>query len=569
MAENGSLPQPEHRDQFFRNPGQPNSHPNRTINRTTMKLLVSILLNLAVVQGHSSLLHDNHPFIPPDIDEELGISRQRGPCPGLNTLANHGFINRNGTGITFRSVAYGAEMAFGTDTRMIHSISMLAFYKGATTYKVESELSFDLFGLYSNNVFESYGRFFRTDDYYQELPQFNETIFDGIVALAENGIVSVSDLLEHRIERIRQARTSNPEATFAFGTTDEYATGGATELILLANMGQDPELQSVPLAALRAFAQDNRLPYKYSPRNIRGLPLLALDDPVVSAIHGKAKQGIAAAIMGPLDNDSDNSRPNVEAAVIGNVLAVGVAVLVSLWHIVARKKKASNLESAECPPPNNTCPESDSMFVSDPSAVHTDDLDSATYYNEPKTLSWQNISVVVQSSSSDNKRKTILSDVSGNALSGQLTCILGASGSGKTTLLSILGGSATVRTSKGASIEGTVMINGEVIEPITLSMSKQHGLAFVGQHDSFLESVTPREAIRFSARLRLPRDVSEDFISDLTSDILSDLKLKHVQDQIISRNRGMSGGEKRRVSLGLELVTRPQVLLLDEVTSGM
>jgi ABC-type multidrug transport system ATPase subunit len=77
------------------------------------------------------------------------------------------------------------------------------------------------------------------------------------------------------------------------------------------------------------------------------------------------------------------------------------------------------------------------------------------------------------------------------------------------------------------------------------------------------------EAIYFSARLRLPRTISNDVIVLLTETILEEVGLSQVADTIIGTDRfgGLPGGEKRRVSLGSELVVRPSLFLADEVTS--
>lgn len=189
---------------------------------------------------------------------------------------------------------------------------------------------------------------------------------------------------------------------------------------------------------------------------------------------------------------------------------------------------------------------------------------SSSCEENAKVLAWEKLCVSVSGSTG----KSILCNVSGSASSGQVTGILGHSGSGKTTLLKILGGRDNFRKSKRFSLEGSAYIDGQLIEPEAHLMTQKHGSVYVGQDDSFLQAVTPREAIRFSARLRLPRDITEEQINGLVKSILSDLKLTAVQDRVILRDQGLSGGEKRRVSLGLELVTRPKILFLDEITSG-
>lgn len=140
--------------------------------------------------------------------------------------------------------------------------------------------------------------------------------------------------------------------------------------------------------------------------------------------------------------------------------------------------------------------------------------------------------------------------------------------SGKTTLLHVLGGRNRFDGVKTVEIDGSVLVNGKPVDVDALGMNQDHRMAFLAQEDHSLIGVTAREAIRFSARLRLPRKVTETQILDLVEDILDDLGLLKLADRPLFSLTSLSGGERRRVALGIELVTRPSILLLDEVTSG-
>ena len=143
---------------------------------------------------------------------------------------------------------------------------------------------------------------------------------------------------------------------------------------------------------------------------------------------------------------------------------------------------------------------------------------------------------------------------------------MGPSGSGKTSLLSILGG----RTPKGATIAsgegGGVLFNGE---PLTKGAKRQ--LGFVLQDDLLYESLTVHETLYFAAMLRLPKTMTPAQKRDRVDSVISALGLSKCRDTIIGGffRRGVSGGERKRVSVGHELLINPSVLLLDEPTSGL
>lgn len=129
---------------------------------------------------------------------------------------------------------------------------------------------------------------------------------------------------------------------------------------------------------------------------------------------------------------------------------------------------------------------------------------------------------------------------------------MGASGAGKTSLLNILAGRA--RTRGKIRIEADVRLQNYSVDPTNIKIRKS--IAFVAQDDSLQITATPREAIRFSAKLRLPRSTTESQLDLLTTRMLNELGLSSCADTIVGGPliKGLSGGERKRASVGVELV---------------
>ncbi|KAK3118106.1 hypothetical protein QOZ80_9BG0694300 [Eleusine coracana subsp. coracana] len=175
--------------------------------------------------------------------------------------------------------------------------------------------------------------------------------------------------------------------------------------------------------------------------------------------------------------------------------------------------------------------------------------------------------------SSAAAERTILSGVTGEARPGELLAVLGPSGSGKSTLLSILGGRLLPSSSSSSSSShhhhhhdaggGTVLLNGR---PTTRSSHRRTG--FVAQDDVLHPYLTVRETLLFCAALRLPRAAPKSAAADA---VIAELGLTTCADTIVGNAlvRGVSGGERKRVSIGHELLVNPSLLLLDEPTSGL
>lgn len=121
-----------------------------------------------------------------------------------------------------------------------------------------------------------------------------------------------------------------------------------------------------------------------------------------------------------------------------------------------------------------------------------------------------------------------------------------------------------MRTNNKIKVNADVRLDNVSVDPTNINI--RHLIAFVAQDDSLQVTSTPREAIRFSARLRLPRSIKDHQIERLTDKMLHELGLEGCADTIVGGAliKGISGGERKRTSVGVELVTRPLLVFLGE-----
>lgn len=182
------------------------------------------------------------------------------------------------------------------------------------------------------------------------------------------------------------------------------------------------------------------------------------------------------------------------------------------------------------------------------------------------------VNILLSTKSKDPKKsppKEILKSLSGSFQAKTLTAIMGPSGSGKTSLLKVLTG--RISASKKLDLSGEIQLDRKVVDPTDIEIRRT--IAYVEQEVSIPATCTPREAITFSARLRLDKNISDADIDFVVNDILDNLNLQHCADTFIGggvlMSGGLSGGEKKRVQCGVELVTNPEIILLDEPTSGL
>lgn len=175
----------------------------------------------------------------------------------------------------------------------------------------------------------------------------------------------------------------------------------------------------------------------------------------------------------------------------------------------------------------------------------------------PIDIQFENLSVTLNSDG-----RCVLEGVTGEFKAGNMAAIMGPSGAGKTTFMNALCGKAYY-----GKTEGEVRINGRVSSIAEIKQLR----GFVPQDDIVHEHLTVREQLYYSARLRNSEKTSRREIDLIVEDVLHVMQLLDVQHSIVGsvEQRGISGGQRKRVNIGLELAARPTVLMLDEPTSGL
>ncbi|CAN6607200.1 protein Snq2p [Trichomonascus vanleenenianus] len=207
-----------------------------------------------------------------------------------------------------------------------------------------------------------------------------------------------------------------------------------------------------------------------------------------------------------------------------------------------------------------------------PVAIHEDPVvtDKESLRNELSTgnrcqeqpckqiFSWQNIDYTIPVKKGERK---LLHDVQGYVKPGTLTALMGESGAGKTTLLNVL----SQRVNFGV-ITGDIFVDGK---PVDDSFQRRTG--YVQQQDLHLAESTVREALQFAARLRQPTAVRDQEKLDYVETIIQLLGMKDYAEAYIGTiGRGLNVEQRKKLSIGVELVAKPSLLIfLDEPTSGL
>eukprot|EP00929_Paragymnodinium_shiwhaense_P103829 TRINITY_DN6762_c0_g1_i1.p1 TRINITY_DN6762_c0_g1~~TRINITY_DN6762_c0_g1_i1.p1 ORF type:complete len:661 (+),score=197.53 TRINITY_DN6762_c0_g1_i1:113-2095(+) len=186
-------------------------------------------------------------------------------------------------------------------------------------------------------------------------------------------------------------------------------------------------------------------------------------------------------------------------------------------------------------------------------------------------LAWKQLAYSIPDKKAADGKRMILAPQDGQANPGSLLALMGPSGSGKTSLLNGLAGRLPI--TKGAEFSGQIEVNGLQIQSLPCSFADLS--AYVEQEDVLYALSTVQETLDFAARLRLPRRMSAKERDERIDGALQHLGLVHVRHTNVGGSsfngalRGLSGGERKRLSIAIELLHNPKVLFLDEPTTGL
>ncbi|XP_010995456.3 ATP-binding cassette sub-family G member 8 [Camelus dromedarius] len=229
---------------------------------------------------------------------------------------------------------------------------------------------------------------------------------------------------------------------------------------------------------------------------------------------------------------------------------------------------------------NKVAPQDDSGLQDSVFSSETDNSLYFTYSGKSNTLEVQDLSYQVDMASQvpwfqqlahfkmpwtshKDSCELGIQNLSFKVRSGQMLAIIGSSGCGRASLLDVITG----RDYGGKIKSGQIQINGQPSTPQLVRKCVAH----VRQHDQLLPNLTVRETLAFVAQLRLPRTFSQAQRDKRVDSVIAELRLRQCADTRVGNVyvRGVSGGERRRVSIAVQLLWNPGILILDEPTSGL
>lgn len=183
-----------------------------------------------------------------------GPNDARGPCPGFNVMANHGYLPRDGGLMTREQVVQAFQDNYSVDPSLTNTILDTAIKIKLINNETQT---FTLTDLRRHNFIEHDASLFRNDAYFGDNFNKNLTLLEQLISSSSDGkSISVDELAKYRKARQDYSKATNPE--FTFGRNQEFAA--FQEASILAWVIGDEDTHSIPINVLRTFIADERLP---------------------------------------------------------------------------------------------------------------------------------------------------------------------------------------------------------------------------------------------------------------------------------------------------------------------
>ncbi|XP_065204200.1 protein scarlet-like [Planococcus citri] len=178
------------------------------------------------------------------------------------------------------------------------------------------------------------------------------------------------------------------------------------------------------------------------------------------------------------------------------------------------------------------------------------------YNDDGEVLTWKNVSAWTKRTIKMKTEIQLLDNVCGIAKSGSLLAVISPSGAGKTTLLAILNGRY-----KGI-LKAEIRLNGRLVDPNLMAVNT----GYVCQKHCVFEEMLVAEHLEFMARLKMDKNTSREERDQTMLKIVENLSLSH---RLGVRISSLSGGQRKRLALAVQLLTKPKILFCDEPTTGL
>ena len=212
----------------------------------------------------------------------------RGPCPALNTLANHGYISHDGRNININDLAQAGEDVFGLSIEAMHALISpnIEAGMGIETDEETGEIAFDLDALFLRNGIPNHdSSLFSVDDYFEESAPFSEDLFDQFVSSVDGDTVTIVDVINFQIERLEDSCENNREFFNVLdGNLINAIAGEKFALFLLQSQpSEEFTLQTkLNLKQAKKFLKYNRLPRDFVSRKDLGWSPILFEEAFLS-----------------------------------------------------------------------------------------------------------------------------------------------------------------------------------------------------------------------------------------------------------------------------------------------